>query len=77
MAKQIIVVDNGFVFIGNVTPTPVGYLVEDCSCVRAWGTTNGLGQIALTGPTSETILDPCGTIEVEKHATLFRIDCVV
>lgn len=77
MSKQIIVITNGFVLIGDVTAVKSTYVVKEASVIRRWGTTKGLGQIALEGPTSETVLDPCGTVEVEKHATLMRIQCKV
>lgn len=77
MKKQIIVVSHGFVLMGEVEPQRTSYLVKDASVIRRWGTTKGLGQIALSGPTKDTILEPCGTVEIEKHATLMRIDCQV
>lgn len=75
--KQILVMTDGFVLIGEVSSgaDKTLYLVEDASVIRLWGTTKGLGQIALEGPTSETILDPCGTVHVEKDAVLMRMDC--
>lgn len=77
MSKEIIVITNGFVLIGDVTVAESTYIVKEASVIRRWGTTKGLGQIALKGPTSNTVLDPCGTVEVEKHATLMRIQCKV
>lgn len=77
MSKQIIVITNGFVLIGDVTVAESTYIVKEASVIRRWGTTKGLGQIALKGPTSTTVLDPCGTVEIEKHATLMRIQCKV
>lgn len=77
MSKEIIVITNGFVLIGDVTVAESTYIVKEASVIRRWGTTKGLGQIALKGPTSTTVLDPCGTVEVEKHATLMRIQCKV
>ena len=74
--KQIVVIQNGFVLMGNVTRTDDGYTIEDASVIRKWGTTRGLGEIALSGPTKETVLDPCGVVEVERHAVLMRINCM-
>ncbi len=76
MKKQIIVATHGFVLIGNVKPAADHYLVENAAVIRRWGTTKGLGQVALEGPTPETIFDPCGTVRIEKHATIMRIDCM-
>ena len=74
--KQIVVIQNGFVLMGSVTQTDDGYTIEDASVIRKWGTTRGLGEIALSGPTKETVLDPCGVVEVERHAVLMRINCM-
>ena len=62
--------------MGSVTQTDDGYTIEDASVIRKWGTTRGLGEIALSGPTQETVLDPCGAVEVERHAVLMRINCM-
>ncbi len=76
--KRILVVQSGFVFIGyEVERTSARIVLEEASCIRRWGTTKGLGQIALTGPTKDTLLDPCGTLTVPVHAELFSIDCKV
>ncbi len=59
---EIIVCDRGFVLAGVVSqgPNPLTIVIDKCQCVRRWGTTRGLGQLALEGPTSETVLDPEG-----------------
>lgn len=75
--KQIIVIEHGLVMMGQISESKHGYIVENCVNLRHWGTTRGLGQIALTGPTDQTIMDDWGTIEVEKHKVILRIDCVV
>ncbi len=74
--KEIVVITNGFVYMGNVTHDDGRYLrIEDAACVRAWGTTSGLGEIALRGPTPKTVLDPAGVVEVAFHAVIMRIKC--
>ena len=78
MTKRILALNNGFVFIGNETHRDATHIVlENASCIRRWGTERGLGQIALTGPTKETALDPCGTLTAPVHAELFSLDCKV
>jgi hypothetical protein len=72
--KQIIIVQSGWVFMGNVTPTDKGYQCTDLQCIRQWGTTRGLGEIALNGPTKETVLDPYGGGFFPTHAVLGLID---
>jgi len=75
--KQIIIAPYEFVFIGEPAP-PVreGFLTfTNASCIRVWGTTKGLGEIALCGPTPKTILDPCGTLHVPQDKVIL-IDCL-
>lgn len=77
--KQIIVVEERWVFMGYVRPSRTGthLVIEECQNIRIWGTTAGLGQIALTGPTPETVLDPYGTIAIPMSKVLYVIDCEV
>ena len=75
--KEIVVITNGFVYMGDVHESEdQRYLrITDASCIREWGTTAGLGEIALNGPTSRTKLDPSGIVEVAWHAVIMRIKC--
>lgn len=76
--RHIVVLQAGFVFIGEwhpATDTKPAHIL-DVACVRKWGTTAGLGEIALNGPTEETVLDPCGTVILDNPAALlFTIPC--
>jgi len=55
---QIAVLQRGWVYIGYITQTGDDYTLTDGACIRRWGTTKGLGQIAKEGPTSNTELEP-------------------
>ena len=74
--KSIVVLTNGWVFCGVYAPA-VGHTpasLTDAACVRRWGTTAGLGQLALEGVTKDTIVDPCGTVVLSNPgAVLFVI----
>jgi hypothetical protein len=73
--KYIVVVTNGFVFMGEVTKHD-GYMqIDNADCIRKWGTSHGLGEIAAHGPTKDTILDPTGVVEVLNHAVIALIRC--
>jgi hypothetical protein len=75
--KRIVAINERWIFIGDyheATKTAPAYLT-DASCIRTWGTTAGLGEIALRGPTKNTKLDPCGTLILEKNAVLFYLKC--
>jgi hypothetical protein len=72
--KEIVVVQSGWVLIGDVTETSTSVNLSDAGVVRVWGTTRGLGELALNGLTSETIIDPCGEATIPLHAVLFRLE---
>ena len=76
MAKQIVVADRGWVFIGDVFSDCNGdKLITDAKVVRVWGTTKGLGELALTGPTTKTVFDEAGTVRVPSHSVIALLDC--
>lgn len=72
---QIAILISGFVFVGLITQAD-GYIeIRNAKNIRRWGTTKGLGQLAIQGPQKETILDETGTIRVPFHSLIFTIDC--
>ena len=73
--KQIVVVTQGWVFAGDVYQEPGGVRIDNAVCVRSWGTEFGLGQLALQGPSDETILDAYGIIHVPLHSIVATVDC--
>jgi hypothetical protein len=73
MNEKIVVLTNGWVLIGELQAD--AQTLEKASVVRNWGTTKGLGEIALNGPTSSTVLDKCGTVKLNTAAVLFIINC--
>ena len=79
MAKiQIAVLISGFVYVGLIAlPAQAeGYIeIRDAKNIRRWGTTRGLGQLAIQGPQKETILDETGTVRVPLHSLIFILDC--
>jgi len=63
--RQIVVADRGFVFVGNAATDDAGTVtLTNASVIRRWGTTKGLGQLAMSGKTDKTVLDACGTVRV-------------
>lgn len=76
--KYIFVVDSGWVFMGLFG----GYnargdiIVKEALNLRVWGTTAGLGEIALHGPTKSTEADGYGEVFVPPAKLLFSIPCV-
>ena len=73
---QIAVLINGFVYVGLIARADDGYIeIKDAKNIRRWGTTRGLGQLAIQGPQKETILDDTGIIRVPLHSLIFILDC--
>lgn len=77
MKQYIFVVESGWVFMGKCALDSEGdnHDLQECSVIRVWGTTKGLGEIALGGPTPKTILDPCGTAIIPKSKVLAILPC--
>jgi len=72
---HIVVVESGWVFAGNIEDCGDHIKSSECAVIRTWGTTNGLGQLALKGPTDETVLDMCNITYIPKSKVLFTMDC--
>lgn len=75
--KKIVVIESGWVVIGYVERQGDLMVIYEGNVIRSWGTTMGLGEIALDGPTKDIVLDPCGYTEVPFHAVIMQIRCVV
>ena len=58
----IVVLDKGFVYVGTLVTGAKFITIENAKCVRRWGTKYGLGQLALEGPQSNTVLDNACTV---------------
>ena len=72
---QIAVLTHGFIYVGIITHAD-GYIeIKNAKNIRRWGTTKGLGQLAIQGPQKETILDETGTVRAPLHSLIFILDC--
>lgn len=74
--KRIVVLTYGWVMIGEYSRNGDTVTLNDASVIRRWGTDKGLGQLALTGPTDNTVLDPCGIAEVPLSSVVATIRCI-
>ena len=72
---RIVVLQRGWVVVGNYSEVGDDVFVNNASVIRKWGTTKGLGQLAVNGPTSDTVLDPCGSVKTIKLGVCFTLDC--
>ena len=75
MSKQIVIAQRGWVFVGDVEKSGDDVTINNAQCIRRWGTTKGLGEIARSGPTSNTVLDDMGTVRLHSLAVVASLDC--
>lgn len=71
---KIVVLDRGFVYIGRVEIKDDFIVITNAKNIRIWGTSKGLGQLALDGQTSMTQLDDVGTVRAPMRALISMID---
>lgn len=63
---KIVVLQRGWVMVGKLERDGSECKLHKASVVRNWGTTKGLGELALEGPKKDTKLDPCnGVVEFD------------
>ena len=74
MGQNIVVLDRGFVYVGDVTEEGDYLRVTNCRSVRFWGTKSGLGELR-NGPLAETKLDDVGEIIAPKRALIHLVPC--
>jgi hypothetical protein len=75
----IAVIQGGWVKVGRLVEDvdlPDYVCLKNAKCVRKWGTTRGLSQIANDGPTNETILDDTADVYIPITSLIMNIACV-
>ena len=72
---KIVILQRGWVMVGNLERTGSDCVLKNAAVVRVWGTKRGLGEIAQAGPTKDTILDKCGTVHFDWLTVVAAIDC--
>lgn len=76
ITRRIYVLQARWVIIGDVeSETTHSIQLVNASVIRVWGTTKGLGEIALNGLTKDTVLDPCGRASIPQSSVLFSVTC--
>ncbi len=70
----VVVLDRGFVYVGNATCDDDWCVISDARNIRVWGTTAGLGELVQNGPTPKTELDVVGTVRAPMRAVISVID---
>lgn len=72
--QHIVVLDRGFVYVGNVRINGDFLHITDAKNVRHWGTKNGLGELR-NGPLKETKLDEIGDVIAPMRALIHLVPC--
>jgi hypothetical protein len=70
---KIVVLDRGFVYVGNVAIKDDFVVITGANNLRAWGTSKGLGEL-VKGPLPSTKLDKVGTVRAPLRALISLID---
>jgi len=76
---RIVYASHGLVFVGMYSydaTTQVAHL-DNAYNVRVFGTSAGLGQLALHGPQPETVLDYCGVVDIPLNSLVATLQCDV
>lgn len=73
--NKIVVLHRGWVVVGKYSIDGDEIVIKDASVIRKWGTSKGLGELALKGKLPTTGLDPCGTVRAHKLAVVMTLDC--
>ena len=64
----IVVIDNGFVFIGECETTDKWVIINDARPIIRWGTSQGLSELANRGPLTNTNI---GATQITVNKTPF------
>ena len=74
MGQNIVVLDRGFVYVGNVTIEGDFLKITEAKNIRYWGTKKGLGELR-NGPKPETKLDEIGEVIAPMRALIHLVPC--
>lgn len=74
LGQNIVVLDRGFVYVGNVVEDGDYLKITNAKNIRYWGTKKGLGELR-NGPLAETTLDEIGEVLAPKRALIHLVPC--
>lgn len=72
---KIVVLQRGWVMIGRYSKEGEICTLENAYVIRQWGTTKGLGELALEGKKGSTKLDKAGHVEFHVLTIVATINC--
>lgn len=72
---KICVLERGWIMVGQLEKDGDEYVLLNAKVIRYWGTTQGLGELAVKGPLPNTKLDPIPLVKFHKSQLIFTICC--
>ena len=72
---KIVILQRGWVFIGKFSQNGSMCKLSDAHCIRTWGTTKGLGELAEDGVQTNTKLDKVNDVQFHTLTSIAIIDC--
>jgi hypothetical protein len=73
---KIVVLQRGWVMVGRLERDGSECKLHNAAVIRTWGTSKGLGELAMNGPQSGTKLDKCGgLVEFDYLTVVAAISC--
>lgn len=75
MSKQIVILQRGWVVVGDFEQDGSQCFIRNGNVIRRWGTTKGLGELATNGPTENTVLDPIPETSFHELTIVARLNC--
>lgn len=67
---KIVILQRGWVMIGKLERNGSECKLHQASVIRNWGTTKGLGELAIEGKKKDTKLDKCGGVVEFDYLTV-------
>lgn len=74
IGQNIVVLDRGFVYVGDVVIDGDFITITRARNIRYWGTKNGLGELR-DGPKAETKLDDVGQVLAPMKSVIHFVPC--
>lgn len=72
---RIVILQRGWVVVGRFSQYGSECKISNGYVIRRWGTTNGLGQLATTGPLAETKLEATPEVTFHELTKIADIKC--
>lgn len=73
--KHIVILQRGWIVVGDFWQSGTQCKIDNGFVVRRWGTSQGLGELAMKGPLAETILDPIPETTFHELTVVAKIKC--